>query len=305
MDKINNFIANNSSIDDELNEYFDECLNDSMFRKVVSSLDIDRSELIKYSSLIMNSACELSNCKSCKNLLECRNEVNGYVYYPEVVDKNIVFNYIPCKYKKKLDRELAYQKNVYTFNIPRELTRASMKDIHIDDKNRVEVIKWIKEFLDDYKKGIKRKGLYLTGNFGCGKTYLLTAMLNELAKLNHRVAIIYYPEFLRSLKASFSSDGDFQDNYNFVKNIELLLIDDIGAETTTSWGRDEILGTILQYRMEEGLTTFFTSNLNINELEDHLSISKNGVEKVKAKRIIERIKQLADIKVMISENKRK
>ena len=92
MDKINSFIDNNSSIDDELNEYFDECLNDSMFRKVVSFLDIDRSELIKYSSLIMNSACELNNCKGCKNLLECRNEVNGYVYYPEVVDNNIVFN---------------------------------------------------------------------------------------------------------------------------------------------------------------------------------------------------------------------
>ena len=204
-----------------------------------------------------------------------------------------------------MDKELAYQKNIYTFSIPKELTRASMRDIHIDDKNRIEVIKWIKEFIDDYKQGVSRKGLYLTGNFGCGKTYLLTAMLNELAKSNHKVAIVYFPEFLRKLKSSFSSDGDFQDSYDLIKNVELLLIDDIGAETTTSWSRDEILGTILQHRMEEGLTTFFTSNFNIEELEDHLSVSKSGVEKVKAKRIIERIKQLADVKIMISENKRK
>lgn len=305
MDKINNFINKNNNIDDELNEYFDESLNDLMFKKIVSSLDIERDEIIKYTSLIKESACELHNCNGCKNLLECRNEVNGYVYYPEVVDDNIVFNYIPCKYKKKMDKELAYQKNIYTFSIPKELTRASMRDIHIDDKNRIEVIKWIKEFIDDYKQGVSRKGLYLTGNFGCGKTYLLTAMLNELAKSNHKVAIVYFPEFLRKLKSSFSSDGDFQDSYDLIKNVELLLIDDIGAETTTSWSRDEILGTILQHRMEEGLTTFFTSNFNIEELEDHLSVSKSGVEKVKAKRIIERIKQLADVKIMISENKRK
>ena len=31
----------------------------------------------------------------------------------------------------------------------------------------------------------------------------------------------------------------------------MLLLDDIGAETVTEWSRDEVLGTILQYRMEE------------------------------------------------------
>ena len=58
--------------------------------------------------------------------------------------------------------------------------------------------------------------------------------------------------------------------------------------------------------MQEGLPTFITSNLDINELENHLSItSTNKSEKVKAGRIIQRINQLTvDIK-MIGENKRK
>ena len=89
-----------------------------------------------------------------------------------------------------------------------------------------------------------------------------------------------------------------------MKTVELLLIDDIGAETMTEWSRDEVLGTILQYRMQEGLTTFFTSNLNINELEQHFSTSSKGIEKVKAKRIIERIKFLTTQMTMISENRR-
>ena len=73
----------------------------------------------------------------------------------------------------------------------------------------------------------------------------------------------------------------------------------------TGWSRDEILCPILQYRMDEKLTTFFTSNLDLNALEQHLANTNNGVEVVKARRIIERIKQLTETKEMISVNLRK
>ena len=89
------------------------------------------------------------------------------------------------------------------------------------------------------------------------------------------------------------------------KKVDMLLLDDIGAETVTEWSRDEVLGTILQYRMEEGLATFFTSNLTISELEQHLAVTNKDVDNVKARRIIERIKQLTDDMTMISVNLRK
>ena len=74
--------------------------------------------------------------------------------------------------------------------------------------------------------------------------------------------------------------------------MNLKLLDDIGAEKVTEWGRDEILGTILQSRMNNGLPTFFTSNLTIEELEKNLGITKDSEDVVKAKRLIERIKYL-------------
>ena len=67
---------------------------------------------------------------------------------------------------------------------------------------------------------------------------------------------------------------------------------------------DEILGTILQYRMQEGLPTLFTSNLTISELEVHLA-SNDSEGRIKARRIIERIKFLTDNITMIAENRRK
>ena len=57
--------------------------------------------------------------------------------------------------------------------------------------------------------------------------------------------------------------------------------------------------------MDNGLSTFFTSNLNLEELEEHLKTTTNSTDKIKARRIIERIKQLTEPIELVSENLRK
>jgi primosomal protein DnaI len=186
--------------------------------------------------------------------------------------------------------------------MPKDIVSAKMKDVFINDKNRKDTIIWIKNFIKDYDINSPSKGLYLHGNFGCGKTYLIVAALNELAKKDIKSAVIHFPEFLRDLKASF--EDDFKEKYNLIKNKPILLIDDIGAENLTPWARDEILASILQYRMDSHLTTFFTSNLNLEELETHLSMTRNSVDSLKGKRIIERIKKLTEVMEMNASNLR-
>ena len=298
----NQYRTSDYRLEAEYQKSYDE---DMTFRKIANELKLPTKTLMKYTSKITASACELKNCKKCKNIFECSNEIKGYIYYPQKNEDDLEFCYIPCKYKKELDIINEYKDNVYYFNISENLKNASMASIDITDKNRFELIKWIKNFISSYEKGRPIKGIYLNGNFGCGKTYLLSAMLNELAKQNHKVAIVYYPEFLRALKESLNDSNEFKQKFNYIKKVELLLLDDIGAETLTEWSRDEILGTILQYRMEENLPTLFTSNLTMNELEHHLSITSKDIDKVKARRIIERIKQLTQDMTLISENKRK
>lgn len=303
MKDTKNFINNKYNFDRfMLEKNFDTAMEDDTFKKIVSTLNISRDELIKYTSSIMDSAHELKNCKNCKNIMECKNNICGYVYYPSIEQGNLVFSYVPCKHKKKLDSDTAYKNNIISFDMPKEIVNASMKDIYTDDKNRLEAIKWLTTFIKKIENNEKSKGLFLTGNFGCGKTYVVAACFNELAKKGKTVAYLYYPEFLRNLKERFSDD--YREIFNKVKKCDLLLIDDIGAESVTSWNRDEILGTILQYRMQEGLPTFFTSNLSIKELEEHLALN-DSEGKIKARRIIERIKYLTDNITMIAENRRK
>lgn len=285
---------------DLLEQNFARAMKDPSFAYVTTLIDCDKEQLIKHTSKLKRSADELKNCKNCKSLLACKNKVEGFVYYPKKTNDRVMFNYRACKYKiKEIESE---EHSCQYYDMPAGLKNIRMSDILVDDTDRVEIIKWLKRFYDTFKDNPHQKGLYLHGSFGSGKTFLICAMLNELAKTGVDVSVAYYQDLLRSLKGSFETD--FDKRIENLKRVAVLFLDDIGAEAVTPWGRDEVLGTILQYRMDASLPTFFTSNLTIEELETNLSITKNGVDKVKARRIIERIKQLSDDMTLVSKNRR-
>lgn len=289
IDKINN---------NELLKDYKENLKDEEFCKLVKKLKINEKQGSMNNSILMDSVCELKNCSKCKGLYECKNKVYGHYLYPRVEGNIIELAYVPCKKKQENDK-LLNSRNTAS----KELENASFKDIDLTDKRRVKLIKWLKEFYDNYD-GIKEsKGLYLHGVFGSGKTYLIYALLNELKSKKHVDYIaLYFPTILKELKDDWDSYHEKMDRYS---NVPILLLDDIGAESVSEWARDEVLGTILQTRMNNHLTTFFTSNLNLDELEYHLSLTKTGVDKVKSRRIMERIKQLTIPLELITDNKRK
>ena len=300
MRKINTLIKKSDIT--KLKSYYGEALGNKDFKDYVDNLDVSSDVLINYTASIEDAVKEKKACKDCPGLKNCPNTLKGHVYTALKDNNGLNFSYIPCNKLIKEENTYAYKKNITCFDLPKEISEASFSKAYRDDNKRLPIFKYFKEFMDSYLKDKKGKGLYLSGSFGSGKTYLVAALFNELAKKNISSALVYYPELLRSLKSSFGSD--YEEKFDFIKTVPLLLLDDIGAENTTSWSRDEVLGPILQYRMEEELPTFFTSNLTLSELEASLSITNSGTEKVKAKRIIERIKQLTVSLELISKNRR-
>ncbi len=269
----------------KLKQNYIKSIENIKFKDYINTLSIEENILIKYTSTLQDSCNEFYNCQNCQGINECKNKIKGYLLTP-VQDKNkINFSYVGCKYQKM---EL-YKDNVVLFDVPKMIKNASLKGIY-KEKNRLEIIKHIKNFLSNYNQE-KTKGFYVHGSFGSGKTYLVAALFNELAKKGNKSIIVHFPELLRGLKESFSTN--YTEKFDIIKKTPLLLLDDIGAEYLTAWGRDEVLEPILQYRMDEELPTFFTSNLDLKQLETHLSVINNSVDKLKARRIIERIKQLS------------
>ncbi len=286
----------------ELISNYEQALEDEDFKRLVGKLKLKGDKVINYTSKLQKTVSELRNCKHCRNLNNCKNTVFGCVYYPSNDDNRLRFDYVACKYKKEEDEKEKLAPIFY--KEPLAIKTASMSDIDLTDKNRIDVIRYVNKFYKNYQNDKNIKGLYLHGSFGSGKTYILAALLNELAKNGAKCIIMYYPEMILYLKNNLFAD-EFQTIMDNLKTCDVLLFDDIGAEVVTEWNRDEILGTILQYRMDASLPTFFTSNLNMEELEGNLANTRRGVDIVKAKRIIERIKQLTVDLEMISENRRK
>ena len=285
------------AINDELRRDFVLASSDETFKKLCNRLKCDEEILMKYTSKLTDSACELKNCSRCKGLSYCKNAVKCHVYFPNVTKDFIELSYKSCKYFKGNKKN-----NTIFFETPKMLMNASLSEL-ITEKERTNILKYIKDFLKKKVNGEPVKGLYLSGSFGSGKSYILSALLNELSLKGYKCVNINYPLLLNKLKASFS-DYNYNDVMEEIMTCDVLLIDDIGAENNSPWSRDEVLGTILQYRMDSDLTTFFTSNFTISELETELSETNKGTDLIKARRIIERIKYLTVEDKLISKDKR-
>ncbi|MDT4050034.1 primosomal protein DnaI [Staphylococcus arlettae] len=234
---------------------------------------------------------------------DCPNFVKGHVPELYIDNQHIKIRYLPCPCKVKHDEEKYNAQLITSHHMQRDTLNAKLKDIYLKGK-RLEVAR----AADDICNAIANqdaniKGMYLHGEFGTGKSFILGAIANQLKTKKIPSTIIYLPEFIRTLKSGFK-DGTFETKLAKVREANILMLDDIGAEEITPWVRDEIIGPILHYRMVQELPTFFSSNYNFKELQHHLSVTRDGTELTKAARIMERIKTLATPYYLDGENYR-
>ncbi|CQR48097.1 Primosomal protein DnaI [Paraliobacillus sp. PM-2] len=246
------------------------------------------------------------NCDNCPNGGCSNNVLPGYKPRIEINGQEIHIYYEKCKYKIQREQQQQRANLIKSLHMPKDILQASIRQLDDRDPKRHDAIRKVISYVSKLDKGkVPEKGLYFYGPFGVGKTYFLGAIANELADHNIACMLIYMPEFVREMKSSLGDDS-LQNKIEQFKSIPVLMIDDIGAESISAWFRDEILGSILQYRMMERLPVFFSSNYSLSQLEKHLAVtSKGDIEELKAGRIIERIKQLSENVPLFSENRRK
>lgn len=195
------------------------------------------------------------------------------------------------------EADLSKKRRVRLIGMPKDVINISWDDVLLDDANRIKAYQAVANFISDYPN---QKGVYLYGQFGVGKSYMMAAMANELAEKGISTTLIHYPSFI----SESSGFDELKTKANEVKKVDVLVLDDIGAESNNDWIRDNILQVILQYRMQENLATFFTSNLTMVELEQHLAMTKKGDETWPAKRVMERVHKLSDEYLLAGENRR-
>ncbi len=268
-----------------LSELRKELMNTSIRDIVSTALDTDLVILAAYLT-------SKERCNTCNSIKSCTQGTPGY--QPELDTSRIEVLYLPCKYKEEQLKQSKSDNLIESLYVPKNVLNAKLRDFRVNTSLREIAFAKANGFVDSYLPGMPLKSLYLVGKYGAGKTFLLSAIANELKLKGCSSIIVYLPDLARSMKSSIG-DGTMEQKVRKLKEVDILLLDDIGSEMNGTWFRDEILGPILQHRVLSNLPTFFSSNLSLKELAIHFSDSKTEDDKVKAARIAKRIYDLAEV----------
>lgn len=282
-------LFNSITIDEEkLKEYQKNIKNDKDIKEFIKTHELDDIEVKDNLTLFSSYISE-------------RNKGGGMV--PVLIYEG--YNHIALSYKFKDDdqqqRVLDKVSTALRFDESnKDLKGLTFSDLD-QDENNTPFIKSLQLWIDNYSYKTESKGVWLSGTFGIGKTYLMGAFANELNKKGAGVVLTSTTSLLNEIKESY----DFSASYNpleSTKRAEVLIIDDIGAERLNEWSFTQLYD-LIEYRMQQKKPTFFTSNYSI---DDYMAIVKGVVSLEDAGRYENRLKTLTidrDLR-MKGENKR-
>lgn len=243
---------------------------------------------------------EKENCKACQGLYMCKNMNPGLCSTYE--DNS--FKYNECKYKKELNEQNKNNSLIKTLYMSKAVLNAKLENFEINCESRKKIYAQIVDFINNFTFEERKKGLYLYGSFSIGKTFTLGCIANELAKNNIKCLLIYFPDLVSDIKTAFGTDR-LPNLINMLKSIDVLMLDDLGSENLTPWVRDEILGPVINYRVNENKPVFVSSNISPKDMISHLAIDKTPAGELKAERIISRLQGLVVPVNMDDSNKYK
>ena len=299
MQKLSDLITKISGID----EAYGDVLSQPEIAAILHQyeMEIDMSKLPSFMTALDEYVTGKQKCMGCMGITDCSQPINGHYPTLEPHLGRLRLAYAPCDYYKSQ----LHLNHIQNFHMPKSMASANFETLYAE-ANRETLFHLAADFVNNYRKGTYRKGMYLYGSMGSGKTYAMCAIANELAKREIGCAVVYFPELIADIKASFNRADDGSENtVEKLKNVPVLMLDDIGSESVTSWMRDEVLGRILNHRMNHELPTFFTSNFNFEQLQSHYEqTNRNEYEPVKAARILERIKAMAVPVELVGKNYR-
>lgn len=305
MDSISDYLnkmTNSSEVRDKFQGIMSDVLqDDEVFQFISDHQDVLTTEAVERSAAsLYEFVVEKEKAKKGEGQL-----MPGYV--PKLIVNNrrieVTYEATTDHMHKRAQEDL--KRRIQSFYMPKDIKDATFEDYE-ETHGRREALDKAIQFVEEYVQNPEgfHMGLYLHGAFGVGKTYLMGAIAHELSTFGYPSTIVHYPTFATEMRSSIgdSTTGEKLDAY---KESPILMLDDIGAEYPTDWIRDDVLGVVLQYRMQNELPTLFSSNFNIEELEEHLTYNQKGeASQLKAQRIMERVKFLTEKVEVTGRNRR-
>lgn len=236
---------------------------------------------------------------------EIQNDPRAGAYFNLSYDKDLNIleeEYTLAPLVNKLKKEQEYLKYYELFKLPESLKEAHFEKLNLEavTTSYITAAQTLSSF---YRSN--DTGLYLYGNLGVGKSFLAACTSNFFAKNKRRVVFIHVPSLLNHMKQLFNSPSEMEHTLRILRNVPLLVLDDLGAEPITSWSRDEILLSILNDRLENRRKTIITSNATPSMLVDLYKIDNRGhSDEIRANRFVDRVLALTKSYEISGKNRR-
>ncbi|MDV3196159.1 MAG: ATP-binding protein [Candidatus Phytoplasma stylosanthis] len=227
------------------------------------------------------------------NYLQEKNKINelGYKLILKT-DPYISVLYQETPYSQKINFENKLNKKNLLFNQSFNLENIELKKFRNDTNDKNKALIHIQKIIQDFFK--IKKGCYLYGPIGTGKTFLLKYLFKNLIQKKILGLFIFMPDLTRQFKNIWSNNDIMEKKLDLLKKTPCLILDDLGSENMTSLFRDEIFFPLLNYRYEHELITFFSSNFSLEELLEYFNSLKDFSNGIKAYKIIKIINELSN-----------
>jgi DNA replication protein DnaC len=113
--------------------------------------------------------------------------------------------------------------------------------------------------------------LTLLGPYGVGKTHLAAAIAHEALAREEHILFVVVPDLLDHLRATFGPQSivSYDERFELVRTVSLLILDDLGTESATPWAREKLY-QLINHRYNYRLATVVTTNLKPEAIEPRI-----------------------------------
>jgi DNA replication protein DnaC len=124
-----------------------------------------------------------------------------------------------------------------------------------------QVVSAVRRFADSIDQHLDAgHGLWFMGPVGTGKTTLAMLVSKSALKAGRSVAIYSLPRLLNEIRDTYRAERSHIDLLDRLTAVDLLHVDDVGAERTNDWVLEELY-SIVNARYEEQRSMVITTNI--------------------------------------------
>lgn len=178
---------------------------------------------------------------------------------------------LPDSLSAEWQQEFLLNARLERARIPVRFTVKTLENFAINrNPKRKEVIQNAENYIRGFQSNTV-DGLLLTGCVGCGKTHIAVAILQAVIRKGHTGLYYNMPDLLSDIRSTYGSSSELSESdlLEEVNEPDLLLLDDLGAETAKDWVNDRLY-LLINRRYEMSKPILVTTNLDLEELTQKL-----------------------------------